>query len=57
MLWKKEGSTFIKAIGDNVYSKSKGIIVESEQIQEPIMQKKSHESSILMGSSEKATAE
>lgn len=44
---KKEGSASIKAIGDNIYSKSKGIIVESAQIQERIMQKRSHESSIL----------
>lgn len=44
---KKEGSASIKAIRDNVYSKSKGIIVESAHIQERIMQKRSHESSIL----------
>lgn len=40
---KNEGLTSIKAIVDNVYSKSEGIIVESAQIKETITQKRSHD--------------
>lgn len=40
---RKEGSTSIKAIGDNVYSKEKDMIIESTQVKEPISQERSDE--------------